>query len=146
MIVRASEEMTVGLMPQHQKQAEPVLFLDNTCLKTVYTFTYRLSGNQKIAEKLTEKVLLKKPRHHDAVILLKLAWEKFFQYYGSVEFQGKCQTEQALLALSPESRSAVILRDMLGYSYRQIATILDKSETEAGRLIAEGRKAMRKKP
>lgn len=110
-------------------------------LRIIYNFTYRLSGNAGIAETLTEKVLLMRPaNHNDDVLLLKQAWEDFLKYYGCLDFKGEDQTtQQVLLSLSSEIRCAVILRDILGFSYGQIGTVLNKSASKVAHLISLGR-------
>lgn len=109
--------------------------------RKVYNFTYRLSGNTGIAEILTEKVFLRCPANHkDDVILLKQAWERFLKYYGGLDLTGEDTVQQALLSLPPEIRCAIILRDILGYSYKQVASVLNKSELAAGNLISLGRR------
>jgi DNA-directed RNA polymerase specialized sigma24 family protein len=70
---------------------------------------------------------------------LKLAWEIFPKYYGCIDLKGEDLFQQALLSLPPELRCAVILRDIMGCSYQQIAVILDKSEAETAKLISMGR-------
>ena len=110
-------------------------------LKIIYNFTYRLSGNTRVAEVLTEKVLLmQSANHHNGdVVLLKQAWNEFLKYDGSIDCKGENATQQTLLSLPPEMRCAIILRDVLGYSYRQIAAVLNISDLEVGKFIARGR-------
>lgn len=110
-----------------------------SCLRTIYNFTYRLSGDAEVAETLTEKAVLMHMDQADDVILLKQVWKDFLKDYGSFGFQGEDQIQQALLSLSPEPRCAVILRDVLGYSYGQIGSVLNKSNLEVGSLISLGR-------
>ncbi|MCR4443503.1 MAG: hypothetical protein NUV48_15325 [Peptococcaceae bacterium] len=134
----------MGLL-QHSETIHPKV-LDSLCIRTIYNFTYRLSGNTKVAEVLTEKVLLMHPGNHkDDGFLLKQAWGDFLKYYGCLEFKGEDPIQQSLLALAPELRCTLILRDILGYSYGQITHIMDKSEPEVARLISEGRREMRKR-
>jgi len=115
-------------------------------LRIIYNFTYRLSGNAGVAEALTEKVLLMRPaNHNDDVLLLKQVWGDFLKYYGCLDFKGKDQTQQALLSLSSEVRCAVILRDILGLSYGQIGTVLNKSDSKVAHLISLGRQEIAKK-
>lgn len=49
----------MGLL--HQSETIHPNALDSLCIKTIYNFTYRLSGNTEIAELLTEEVLLLHP-------------------------------------------------------------------------------------
>lgn len=120
--------------------------MDFSYIRTIYNFTYRLSGNIKVAEALTEKVLLTHPdSHKEDVFLLKRTWEEFIKYYGYVEFKGEEPAQQALLALPPELRCTVVLRDILNYPYPQIADVLGRAEPEIARLISEGRRGMVKK-
>lgn len=112
----------------------------------IYNFTYRLSGNRDVAGILTEKVLLTQTvNHHNDIILLKQAWEDFLVYYGHFDFKGEDVVQQAILFLPPEPRCAIILRDILGYSYGQIATILNKSNITVGNLISLARQEIAKK-
>lgn len=114
---------------------------DGINIKTLYNFAFRLSGNLKIAEILTEKALLGGLNDGtDDALLLKEAWESFRQYYGHVNFQSDDPTQQALLNLSPELRCALILRDVLGYPYGRIAKILNADKSEAADLIKLGRR------
>lgn len=122
---------------QHGKPVHPRV-LHSLCLRTIYNFTYRLSGNTRIAEIITEKVLLKHANNHDDVFLLKQAWEYFLEYYGCLEFKGEEPIQQALLALQPELRCSVILRNIFDYSYPQISAILNITEIETSQLISEG--------
>jgi len=117
--------------------------VDFLYIRTIYNFTYRLSGNIKVAEVLTGNVFLTHPGNHkDDVFLLKRTWDEFIKYYECVEFKGEEPAQQALLDLPPEMRCAVILRDIMDYSYPQIAAVLDKSEPEIAKLISEGRRRM----
>lgn len=112
----------------------------------IYNFTYRLSGNRDVAGILTEKVLLTLPANqHNNMILLKQAWEDFLIYYGSFDFKGEDVLQQAILSLLPEPRCAIILRDIFGYSYRQIAVILNKSDAAVGSIISLARREIAKK-
>lgn len=123
---------------QHSETIHPKV-LHSLCISTIYNFTYRLSGNTNVAEVLTENVLLRQSgSHKDDVFLLKQAWQEFIKYYRGVDFKGEEPVQQALLALPPELRCSVILRSILGYSYREISIILDKPECEIGVLISEG--------
>lgn len=110
-------------------------------LNAVYNFTYRLSGNAGVAELLTTKVFSKLPGGcQDELGILKMAWESFLKYYGSVEFRGKDRVQQALLYLPPEQRCALVLRDIQGYNYSQIAIVLNKPDSEVRKLVAAGRR------
>ncbi|ATW25383.1 sigma factor-like helix-turn-helix DNA-binding protein [Candidatus Formimonas warabiya] len=132
----------MGLL-QHGETIHPVL--DSLCIRTIYNFSYRLSGDRKVAEGVTEEVLLMHLAHQeDDVFLLKHAWEDFLKYDGCLESTGEDRVQQALLALDPELRCAVILRDVLGCSYQEISLILDKSETEVAHLISKGRRGLGK--
>jgi len=131
----------VGFL-QHRETIHPKV-LDSLSIRTIYNFTYRLSGSTKVAEILTEKVLLTKPgNHNNDLFLLKQAWGDFLKYYGFLELKEEDPTQQSLLALSPESRCTLILHDILGYSYGQIAHIMDKSKLEVARLISMGRRGI----
>ena len=119
--------------------------LDSLCIRTLYNFTYRLSGDTKIAEVLTEEVFLMHAcQHKNDIFLLKQAWSNFRKYYGDIEFKGECHVQQSLLALVPELRCTLILRDILGYANGQIAAIIDKPEPEVVRLISLGRRGIAK--
>ena len=109
-------------------------------MKILYNFTYRLSGNSKVAEVLTEKALLIPEDNYNCPLLVTRAWEYFCQYYSSLDLQGQEPVQNYLLNLVPEERCAIILRDIMGYSYEQIALVLDKSLPEVNSLISSGRK------
>lgn len=114
-------------------------------LKTVFNFTYRLSGNMKIAQILTEKVMSEgSGEHNDDLIFLKQAWESFLKYYGHFDFQSEDLMQRALLSLSPELRCAIILRDIFGYSYNKIALVSNSHEAEVAQLIKLGRQEITK--
>lgn len=121
--------------------------LHSLCFGIIYNFTYRLSGNTEVAKILTEKVVLihlDNQENDNDIVLLKHAWNNFLKNYGCMGFKGEDQIQQALLSLSPEPRCAVILRDVLGYSYGQIAAVLNKSDSEIGSLISLGRQKITK--
>ncbi len=133
----------MGLL-QHGETIHPKV-LNSLYIRTIYNFTYRLSGNTKVAEVLTQKVLLLHAGNHkDDIFLLKQAWGNFIKYYGSLEFEGQDPIQQSLLTISPETRCTLILRDILGYSYGQIAVIIDKSESEVTHFISMGRRRITK--
>ena len=113
-------------------------------IKTVYNFSYRLSGNADTAGVLTEKVFQNHRSEQDKLHLLKLAWEIFSEYYGCIDLESENPFQQALLSLPPDLRCAVILRDIMGCSYHQIAVILDKSDFETAGLISKARVALSK--
>lgn len=112
----------------------------------VYNFIFRLSGNTKIAEVLTQQVILTNHQKNRGLkldlSLLKQAWEGFRRYYGSLEFRGDDPVSQAILSLTPEKRCAVVLRDILGYSYGEIASVMDESAAQTARLISRGRREL----
>lgn len=119
--------------------------IDSVDLKILYNFTYRLSGNSEVAQSLTEQVLLlyvHKPM--DKVTLLKCAWEKFLHI--NKEFlPSKHDLKQNILSfIAPELRCAVILRDIFGYSYEQIGTVLNKPKQEVASFVSLGRQGIRK--
>jgi hypothetical protein len=113
--------------------------LSSLHIKTVYNFSYRLSGNEDTAGVLTEKVFLNHRSEQDKLHLLKLAWQTFSEYCGRADQKGKDPFQQALLTLPPDLRCAVILRDIMGCSYHQISVILDKSDFETAGLISKAR-------
>lgn len=113
--------------------------IDLTDVKVLYNFTYRLSGNGEIAQVLTEEVLLLKERKYlDKVNLLKCAWEKYLELNKSQHLP-QDRLQNALAVLIPEARCAVVLRDVLGYSYEQIGIVLNKSKQEVAAYISVGR-------
>lgn len=113
--------------------------LSSLHIKTVYNFSYRLSGNEDTAGVLTEKVFLNHRSEQDKLHLLKLAWQTFSEYCGRSDLKGEDPFQQALLTLPPDLRCAVILRDIMGCSYHQIAVVLDKSDFETAGLISKAR-------
>lgn len=114
-------------------------------IRTVYNFSYRLSGNHGAARKLTETALLKHfDNPCDNSALLKQVWKDYLKYYENENFKGKDTVQQVLLTLSPKLRCLVILRNVLGCSYPQISTILDIPEKDISSLIGEGMGLVRK--
>jgi hypothetical protein len=119
--------------------------LHKSHIKTVYNFCYRMSGNTEAAGVLMESVLLNHPAgQRDKLVLLKHAWNDFLKYYGSLDLKSEDALQEALLCLSPELRCTIILRDILGCPYEQIAVVLDKSVPETARLISTGREQIAK--
>ena len=115
-------------------------------LKTLYNFTYRLSGDMEIAKSLTEKALLScLDEPSDEVALLKWAWEKFLLTGNKALYPKQDGKENILSSLAPELRCAVILRDIIGYSYEQIGKVINKSKQEVATVISLGRQEIRKK-
>lgn len=115
-------------------------------LNIIYTFAFRLSGNEKVAEKLTTNVFLEHYTSGDKeiLLLLKNLWQDFRESYGFLPLQGEKPAQKILLALPPELRSVVILKDIFGYRYEQIAAVLDIIPQEVSRMLTQGRQEMRK--
>lgn len=129
---------------QHNETIHPKV-KDTLCIRTLYNFIYRLSESTKVAEVLTEKVLMMHAGNFkDDIFLLKQAWSNFVKYYGFLEYKGEKSSRQSLLDIEPEPRCAMILRDILGYPYNQIAFIVDKPESEVAKLIFQGRSRITK--
>ncbi|HHT62667.1 MAG: sigma factor-like helix-turn-helix DNA-binding protein [Bacillota bacterium] len=111
-------------------------------INLIYNFIYRLSGNFEAARNLTGQVFLTAYESIDncnEIILLKQAWRFFAESDGCLNYKGNDYIQESLLSLPSEVRCAVVLRDVLGYSYRQIGDVLNKSEREIGHLISAGR-------
>lgn len=133
-------------MYQCNENVEINEYLDPACLSKIYNFAYRLSGNEKIAKNLTEQALFHyRTEQNNQVILLRQVWQKFLNFDQDRKFDEINNVQQALLSLPLECRSAVILRDILAYSYRDIALVLEISEREVSQLISAGRWRMREK-
>ncbi len=116
---------------------------ESSCIERIYNFIYRLSGNTEVAESLTEGVIFRHcDNRGDELFLLKQGWLDFFNCYQGNEFEGKEFIQRCLLQLAPEPRCALILRDVFGYSYRQIAFVLDKVEPVVVSLVSSGRREM----
>jgi len=112
-------------------------------LKLIYNFTYRLSGNVEIAQSLTEKVfLLKNSKYLDKISLVKCAWEKYLELNKS-SYLTYDRRQKMLAELMPEARCAVILRDIMGYSYEQIGIVLNSSKEEVASYISAGRQGIK---
>ena len=120
--------------------------LHSQCIKTVYNFIYRLSGNREVAEILAGRGLLAHP--HDCckedVLLLKHAWKEFKQCNWYRDYKGEEPIQQSLLSLTPEQRCAVILRDILGYPYGEMALILNQTKSEVMHFLSTGRREITK--
>lgn len=109
-------------------------------IRTIYNFTYRLSGNREVAGLLTKKVFLGHPDDcNDDVKLLKHAWIEFAKYNWCLDCKEEEPVQQSLLSLATEPRCAVIIHDILGYSYKEIAIVLDTQDSGVARFISIGR-------
>jgi hypothetical protein len=119
--------------------------LHSLCIRTIYNFTYRLSGDIEVAEVLTEKVLLGHPDDcNNDVKLLKHAWMEFVRYNWCKDCKGEEPVQRALLSLGHEQRCAVILHDILDFSYREIAVVLNTHESRVAYFISSGRQEITK--
>jgi DNA-directed RNA polymerase specialized sigma24 family protein len=115
-------------------------------LKLIYNFTYRLTGNIRIAETLIRETVSSSPETLDnEQALLKLVWRRFLFCYGNVSFTAKEELQQFLLELAPEIRAVLILRDILGLSVSQISAITGSPEDEILPLLAAGRRNLSRK-
>jgi hypothetical protein len=114
--------------------------IDPSYIKPVYNFSYRMSGSRKVAEVLTEKAFV---THHgerrNEIFFIKKAWKDFQRYYGCIDFVAEGPIQEVLVSMPPETRCAVILRDIMGYPYEQIVEILDISHSDAAELISTAR-------
>ncbi len=125
-ILRNKKTQTEALYPLH--------------IKTIYNFSYRLSGNEEIAGILTEKIFLDyRFKQKDKFQLLKQTWEDFLKYYGCIDLKCQDTIQKILLSLPPKLRCAVILRDIMDCSYQQISIVLNQSDYEAAELVSRGR-------
>lgn len=127
-------------------------------IKRAYNFAYRMSGNTEVAKDVTEQALLmgihnyaynyncnnNNPGQNQDLNLLKQVWVLLIKTNGCIAIKEDSSVQQLLLSLSPEARCALILRDLLGYSYGQISAVINKSEIEIGRLISRGRQEIAK--
>jgi hypothetical protein len=114
--------------------------IDPSYIKPVYNFTYRMSGSKKVAELLTEKAFVTHPvDRRNEIFFIKKAWKDFLKYYGCIDFIAEGPIQEVLVSLPPETRCAVILRDIMGYPYEQIVEILDISHSDVAGLISTGR-------
>lgn len=132
----AGEDEIMTFLQNNKTKPEDLYSLH---IKTVYNFSYRLSGNEDTAGVLTEKVFLNHRSEQDKLHLLKLTWQTFSKYCGCPDPKGNDPFQQALLTLPPDIRCAVILRDIMGCSYHQISVVLDKSDFETADLISKAR-------
>jgi len=116
--------------------------IDDERICFVYKFAYRLSGNRKVAENLTNISITAyyDQARDDDLLLLKVIWQEFMKYYGFLEFREGTGLQKVLLDLPTELRCGVILRDILKYDYSQIAEVLSTTPQEAQKIVAQGRR------
>jgi len=116
--------------------------IDNERISFVYKFAYRLCGNQKAAEKLTEVSITAHFNHcqDNSLLLLKSVWQEFRKYYSFIEFQEGTGVQKILLNLPAELRCGVILKDIFKYDYWQIAQVLSITPQEVQKIVAQGRR------
>ncbi|MDD4753596.1 MAG: hypothetical protein PHT78_10190 [Desulfitobacteriaceae bacterium] len=69
---------------------------------------------------------------------------EFLQYNWSLDYKGEESVQQSLLSLANELRCAVIIHDILGYFYKEIAVVLDTQESGVARFISIGRQEITK--
>lgn len=127
---------------------QDLLDTEKDCIKIIYNFTYRLSYNRKLAEKLTkrtiinylqQKVMFPSPQAKPILIMLKEAWHIFEREYGFTNHDSSNSIENAILQLKPEIRCTIVLRDIQGFTIEEIALVLSKNIFEVNSLIATGR-------
>ncbi len=117
---------------------------ESSRIERIYNFIYRLSGSTEVAESLTEGVFSRCcDNRGDELLLLKQGWLEFLNRYKENVFEGEGFIQRCILQLAPEPRCALILRDVFGYSYGQIAFVLDKVEPVVVSLVSWGRREMR---
>ncbi|KJS85907.1 MAG: hypothetical protein JM58_07635 [Peptococcaceae bacterium BICA1-8] len=113
---------------------------DDERITFAYKFAYRLCGNRKVAEKLTEVSITAHNNHYqDNSLLLKGIWQEFIKYYSFIEFKEGTGVQKILLNLPAELRCGVILKDVFKYDYPQIANVLSSSPEEVQKIVAQGR-------
>lgn len=129
------------------------------CLELVYAAGFRLTGSHQNAKVLVQKSLFDDENNmhpHPAEALKNLC--RVFIAGGTAEPRekgtGPCDTgnpgrahgavQEALLALEPEDRMAIVLRENLGLSYTEIAGVTLSTEKEVARRIASARWTLKK--
>lgn len=115
--------------------------IDNEIISFAYKFAYRLCGNGKAAEKLTELSVIAyyNKVQDDNLLLLKTVWQEFIKYYSFIEFQEGTGLQKILLNLPAQLRCGVILKDIFKYDYEQIAHVLSINPQEVQKIVAQGR-------
>jgi len=116
--------------------------IDEEKISLAYRFAYRLCGNRKVAEKLTELALIARCSkvQDDNLSLLQSIWQEFMNNYSFIEFKEGKGIQKVLLNLPVELRGGVILKDLFKYDYHQVAKILSISPQEAQKIVAQGRR------
>lgn len=112
-------------------------------ITVTYKFCYCLCADNNIARKVTEKIFLEK-YNKDDLEKLKFTWQEFRDNYGYLQFSSQQKAQKALLNLPPDLRCGVVLRDVLGYDYSQIASVLSVSLKRAQQIVAQGRRTSQK--
>lgn len=115
--------------------------IDDQRITIAYKFAYRLCGNRKVAEKLTELSITAHYNHcqDNNLLLLKSVWQEFIKYYIFIEYKEGTGVQKILLNLPAELRCGVILRDVFKYDYPQIADVLSVTSEEVQKIVAQGR-------
>ncbi|MFZ5942845.1 MAG: hypothetical protein ACOYVD_01960 [Bacillota bacterium] len=116
--------------------------IDNEIISFAYKFAYRLCGNRKAAEKLTELSIIDHYNQvqDDNLLLLKGIWQEFIKYNSFMEPQEETGVQKILLNLPAELRCGVILKDIFQYDYWQIAHVLSITPEEVQKIVAQGRR------
>lgn len=83
--------------------------IDEEKISLAYRFAYRLCGNRKVAEKLTELALIARCSkvQDDNLSLLQSIWQEFMNNYSFIEFKEGKGIQKVLLNLPVELRGGL---------------------------------------
>ncbi|MCG8402108.1 MAG: hypothetical protein MJA84_10985 [Firmicutes bacterium] len=140
----------------------PTLKKENTpeiTLNILYATGFRLTGNHQSTKKLVQKAVLRpcnipSPEPGTAIKNLCLAFLEEYAnrpdrhqtikpYAMDVLARDVSGIQEAILRLEPGVRLAVVLRDIAGLSYAEIAEVTSSSEKEVSGRIAAARRDIR---
>lgn len=117
----------------------------------IYNIGYRLTGSHRRATKLVEDALIKNPPGTDDRLgALKSLCAAFKSQYvpDSLHYclntDDHIDTQRALLTLPPIKRLVLILRDVVGLGYPEIARVAALKEFEATNLLSSARRLLQK--
>lgn len=123
----------------------------------LYNVGFRLTGDHNKTTNLVIDAfrMFKGHSQQDTKIALKCLCETFINKQSSVDKKilvnrhnsnaiGGKQVQEALLLLAPIERLLLVLRDVLGLEYDDIANLIGHEKEEVSGVIAEGRRSLHK--
>lgn len=118
--------------------------------KYLYNICFRLSGNHDKAGELIKTTFIDGGYPKDLIALITALCTSFISWsrddtQTDKYLPGLSLHQQALLQLAPLERLVVVLRDLAGFNYDEIASVTGFVRSDVARLLASGRWALRAK-